>query len=168
MTSALKTTALLVLGAAISAKFAYGRVLLQGPSNQATAAAIFAPLPDLSANTTGSEPANQATVARIVALLPDEAANTTTINATSRDSDLTLDTYISEPFSTVRSCVPFTVLIAAPTKELADGYGTLDIDADKDVIDNLDASARACLSARLPSRLPITLKSVAVLADVRV
>ncbi|KAJ9526913.1 hypothetical protein QJQ45_017712, partial [Haematococcus lacustris] len=121
MTSALKTTALLVLGAAISAKFANGRVLLQEPSNQATPAAIFAPLPDPSANTTGSEPTSQATVARIVAFLQDEPANTTTINATARDSDLTLDTYISEPFSTVRSCVPFTVLIAAPTKELADG-----------------------------------------------
>ncbi|KAJ9527437.1 hypothetical protein QJQ45_025710, partial [Haematococcus lacustris] len=42
--------------------------------------------------------------------------------------------------------------------------GVLLIDADKDVSDNMDVSGCACLSARLPSRLPITLQSAAVLA----
>ncbi|KAJ9526895.1 hypothetical protein QJQ45_017725, partial [Haematococcus lacustris] len=36
--------------------------------------------------------------------------------------------------------------------------GNLVIEADKDVIDNIDVSGCACLSARLPSRLPITLE----------
>ncbi|KAL6765261.1 hypothetical protein V8C86DRAFT_1034806 [Haematococcus lacustris] len=109
----LKTTALLVLGAAICCSFADGRGLLQGPSDQATATAISAPLPDPSASATAS-------------------------NATS--SDDTFGTATLPPFYAVRSCVPFTVFIAAPTNASTDGNGTLVIDADEDVIDNIDVS----------------------------
>ncbi|KAL6765205.1 hypothetical protein V8C86DRAFT_2463168 [Haematococcus lacustris] len=105
MTSALKTTALLVLVAEICASFANGRVLLQRLSKQTTA-----------------------------------AANTTVSDATSGNSVAPLGVYVLPPFSEVRSCVPFTVLIAAPTNASADGSGVLLVDADKDVSDNMDVT----------------------------
>ncbi|GFH31464.1 uncharacterized protein HaLaN_30521, partial [Haematococcus lacustris] len=108
-----------------------GRGLLQGPSSQATAAAISAPLPDPSASATAS-------------------------NATSGNSDDTFGTATLPPFYAVRSCVPFTVFIAAPNNASTDGNGTLVIDADEDVIDNIDVSGRTCLSARVLSRPSIT------------
>ncbi|KAL6760328.1 hypothetical protein V8C86DRAFT_2557342 [Haematococcus lacustris] len=60
--------------------------------------------------------------------LPDPSANTTVSDATSSNSDTVIDTITLLPFIELRSCVPFTVLIAAPTNASTDDvYNKIDV-----------------------------------------
>ncbi|KAJ9509684.1 hypothetical protein QJQ45_011323 [Haematococcus lacustris] len=71
--------------------------------------------------------------------IPDTTASSASLNNSAAVSDPV--GYASlPPFYAVRSCVPFTVLIAAPSNASSDGNGVLLIDADVDVIQRISVS----------------------------
>ncbi|KAL6758149.1 hypothetical protein V8C86DRAFT_1552181 [Haematococcus lacustris] len=108
----------LVLGVALRVTFANAasRSLLQGSSAQANSVASATAAP-----------------------VSDNTASSASLNNSAAVSDPV--GYASlPPFFAVRSCVPFTVLIAAPSNASSDGNGVLLIDADVDVIQRISVS----------------------------